>query len=397
MSHRSISAQDLISAAEQATGLNNWGEQDFRRGLALFLDTARREARMSERGWTRMLSRIDGLLQNRLRIMDWRARHPEVAAQQVKRPIFILGLPRSGTSNLLSLLSFDPAHRVPRMWEIYRSVPPPSRETYDTDPRIAEVQKLLLSDGFDSEALQATHPFDSRLPEECGFIFEHTFACMVFPAYVNIPTFADYAMNKADWRGVYGFHRQFLQNLQASYAGERWVLKTPEHAHFIPELLATYPDAILLYTHRAPSAVMSSLASNITELRRLWSDDVDSHEVAASFLAAEAEGARRMVEARNDPEIEKHFYDIDFQDLIEQPVATMERLYRHFDLPFTDATRDGLLHYANHEAKKTHGHGKHKHQLADYGYEPAQIDAAFKPYLDWYETRREAIRLGGKS
>jgi hypothetical protein len=138
MSHRSISAQDLISAAEQATGLNNWGEQDFRRGLALFLDTARREARMSERGWTRMLSRIDGLLQNRLRIMDWRARHPEVAAQQVKRPIFILGLPRSGTSNLLSLLSFDPAHRVPRMWEIYRSVPPPSRETYDTDPRIAQ-------------------------------------------------------------------------------------------------------------------------------------------------------------------------------------------------------------------------------------------------------------------
>lgn len=393
MSNRPV-ARDLIAAAEKTTGLSLWGEQDFRTGLELFLDSAQREARMSDLGWARMLSRIDGLLQNRLRIMDWRAQHPEVARQKITRPIFILGLPRSGTSNLLSLLSFDPAHRVPRMWEIFRSVPPPRRETYDSDPRIAEVQKQLLSDGFDSPALQATHPFDSRLPEECGFIFEHTFACMVFPAYVNAPTFADYAMNTADWRGVYGFHKQFLQNLQSGYSGERWVLKTPEHSHFLPDLLATYPDAILLYTHRNPSAVMSSLASNITELRKLWSDLVDPREVANSFLAAEAEGSRRMVEARKDPAIERHFYDIDFQDLIEQPVATMERLYRHFDLPYTDATRNGLLHYADHEAKKTHGHGKHKHVLADYGYEPAQIEDAFRPYLDWYETRRDAIRLG---
>jgi hypothetical protein len=392
--HAGAHVDDLITAAEKATGLTQWGEQDFRTGLALFLDAAAREARMSDLGWTRMLSRIDGLLQNRLRIMDWRARHPEVAAQRITRPIFILGLPRSGTSNLLSLLSFDPAHRVPRMWEIFRSVPPPRRETYDSDPRIAEVQAQLLGDGFDSPALQATHPFDSRLPEECGFIFEHTFACMVFPAYVNVPSFADYAMNKADWRGVYGFHKQFLQNLQADYRGERWVLKTPEHSHFIPDLLATYPDAILLYTHRAPSAVMSSLASNITELRRLWSDQVDPHEVARSFLAAEAEGARRMVEARKNPAVDRHFHDIDFQDLIDQPVATMQRLYERFDLPYSEATRSGLQHYADHEAKKTHGHGKHKHALADYGYEPAQIDAAFRPYLDWYATRRATIRLG---
>lgn len=395
--HSGINAQDLITAAERRTGLSDWGEQDFRTGLTLFLDSATREARMSELGWSRMLSRIDGLLQNRLRIMDYRAKHAAVAQQKITRPIFILGLPRSGTSNLLSLLSFDPAHRVPRMWEIFRSVPPPRRQTYDTDPRIAEVQTQLLSDGFDSPALQATHPFDSRLPEECGFIFEHTFACMVFPAYVNVPTFAKYAMDDADWKGVYGFHKQFLQNLQTDYAGERWVLKTPEHSHFLPELLATYPDAILLYTHRDPSAVMSSLASNITELRRLWSDEVDSNEVATSFLAAEAEGSRRMVEARKDPAIDQHFFDIDFQDLINQPVATMERLYRHFDLPYTDATRDGLLHYANNEAKKTHGHGKHKHSLADHGYQPSQIESAFKPYLDWYASRRDTIRLGDKA
>jgi hypothetical protein len=395
--HSRASARELIAAAEQATGLNRWGEQDFATGLQLFLDAAHREARMSEPGWQRMLSRIGGLLKNRLQIFDYRAKHAEVAAQKITRPIFILGLPRSGTSNLLSLLSFDPAHRVPRMWEIYRSVPPPRRDTYDSDARIAEVQSMLKSDGFDSEALQATHPFDSRLPEECGFIFEHTFACMVFPAYVNVPSFADYAMNRADWRGVYGFHKQFLQNLQTEYSGERWVLKTPEHSHFIADLLATYPDAILLYTHRDPSAVMSSLASNITELRKLWSDEVDPKEVAASFLQAEAEGARRMVEARKDPAIDAHFYDIDFQDLIDKPVEVMQKLYRHFSLPYTDATHAGLQRYADHEAKKTHGHGKHKHALADYGYEPAQIEQAFGPYLDWYRTRRDAIRLAASA
>ena len=393
MSSRTVSAQDLIAAAEKATGMNQWGEQDFRTGLQLLLDTMEREARLSDLGRERMLSRIDGLLKNRLRIYDWRARHPEVAQQKITRPIFILGLPRSGTSNLLSLLSFDPAHRVPRMWEIFRSVPPPSRETYETDPRIAEVQNQLMSDGFGSEGLQATHPFDSRLPEECGFIFEHSFGCMVFPAYINIPTFAKYAMDDANWRGIYGFHKQFLQNLQTNYAGERWVLKTPEHSHFLPDLLATYPDAILLYTHRAPAQIMSSLASNITELRKLWSDQVDPKEVAASFLAAEAEGSRRMVEARKDPAVDQHFYDIEFQDLIQQPVETMRRLYARFDLPFTEATQRGLQHYADNEAKKTHGHGKHKHSLDDVGYSADEINTAFKPYLDWYARKHESFRL----
>lgn len=392
-----LNADALIAAAEAATGLANWGDQDFRTGLALLIDDAERNARLSPRGRERLAGRIDGLLQNRLRIMDWRARHPDVAAERIQRPIFILGLPRSGTSNLLSLLASDPAHRVPRMWEIFRSVPPPQTATYTTDPRIDEVQRQLASDGFDSEALQATHPFDAQLPEECGFIFEHTFACMVFPAYMHLPELADYAMNRADWRGVYGFHRQFLQNLQSGHRGERWVLKTPEHAHFIPDLLATYPDAILLYTHRAPSAVMSSLASNITALRRLWSDEVDPKQVASTFLAAEAEGTRRMVEARRDPAIDAHFHDILFEDLIKRPMETMRRLYARFDLPWNEAAEAGLRHYVEHEAKKTHGHGRHSHALDDYGYTEAEIDHAFAPYLEWFAGKRDDFRLAPQS
>lgn len=386
-------ADSLIAAAEKATGLNQWGEQDFRTGLKLLLELAPRTARLSEQGWARLLGRIDGLLQNRLRIMDYRAHHPEVAQQQIKRPIFILGFPRSGTSNLLSLLSFDPANRVPRMWEMFRSVPPPRLETYETDPRIDEVQAQLMADGFDSKALQATHPFNSRLPEECGNIFEHTFASMGFPAYINLPDFTRYAMVDADWKGVYGFHKQFLQNLQTDYSGERWVLKTPEHQHFIPELLATYPDAILLYTHRDPTKVMSSLASNISELRKLWSDEVDPKEVATDFLRAQAEAVSRMIKHRRDPAVDAHFYDIDFQDLIAHPVQVMEKLYRHFDLPFTDASRQGLQHYADHEAKKTHGHGGHKHSMDEFGYTTEQLQGAFRPYLDWYAAREDKVRL----
>lgn len=387
-----ISADALIEEAERSTGLRDWGEQDFRTGLTLFLDEAPRTARMTPEGWQRMLHRIRGLLANRLQLVDYRNRHPEVARQQITRPIFIIGLPRSGTSNLLSLLASDPAHRVPRMWEMYRSVPPPRRETYDSDPRIAEVQQLLKHDGFDAQALQATHPFDAQLPEECAFIFEHTFATMTFPAYVHVPDMADYAMNRADWRSVYGFHRRFLQHLQTDYAGERWVLKTPEHAHFLPDLLATYPDAVLLYTHREPANVMSSLASNISELRRLWSDDVDSSEVAREFLAAQAEQTRRMVASREDPTIDARFFDIAFDDLVERPVAVMEQVYARFGLPMSDAARDGFRHYADHQAKKVHGHGGHKHTLEHYGYTNEQIEAAFAPYLSWYRGRYDAIR-----
>lgn len=390
---QSVSAQALIRAAEEATGLSRWGEQDFRTGLELFLDEAPKTARMSAQGWERMLHRIDGVLKNRLRLMDYRENNPKVAAQRIQRPIFVIGLPRSGTSNLLSLLSSDPAHRVPRMWEMYRSVPPPRRETYDSDPRIDEVQKLLEKDGFGSKALQATHPFSSQLPEECAFILEHTFSNMTYPAYVNVPRLADYAMNKADWRAVYAFHKQFLQHLQTDYAGERWVLKTPEHSNFLPDLLATYPDAVLLFTHRHPTQTMASLASNISELRKLWSDEVDPHEVAASFLKIQAEQCRRMVEARKDPAIDKHFLDIDFDDLVNRPMEVMERVYRHFDLPMTASARGGLQDYVDNQAKKTHGHGGHKYQMADYGYAPNQIETAFAEYLSWYEQRRDSVRL----
>lgn len=384
-------ADQLIAQAESATGLQDWGEQDFRAGLRIFLETAPRDARMSEKGWQRMLARIQGLLANRLQLVEYRKRHPEVAAQRIERPIFILGLPRSGTSNLLSLLASDPAHRVPRMWEMYRSVPPPRRETYTSDPRIAEVQAMLEEEGFGAKALQATHPFDAQLPEECAFIFEHTFATMTFPAYVNVPELADYAMNQADWRAVYQFHRQFLQHLQTDFAGERWVLKTPEHGHFIEDLLATYPDAVLLYTHRHPSQVMSSLASNISELRKLWSDQVDPREVAESFLAVQAEQTRRMINSRQDPAVDRHFMDIDFKALVQQPMQVMERLYGHFDLPMNEAARRGLQHYVDHEAKKTHGHGGHKHTLDDFGYQPGQIEAAFAPYLSWLEQHRASF------
>jgi hypothetical protein len=392
-----VSADELIAAAERTTGLSLWGEQDFRTGLEIFLDEAPRTARMSAAGWERMLHRIHGLLCNRLRLLDYRERHAEVSAQRIERPIFIIGLPRSGTSNLLSLLSSDPAHRVPRMWEMYRSVPPPRRETYAHDPRIAEVQRLLEKDGFGAKALQATHPFDAQLPEECAFIFEHTFANMTFPAYVNVPRMADYALNGADWRRNYAFHRQFLQHLQTDYAGERWVLKTPEHANHLADLLATYPDAVLLYTHRHPTQVMSSLASNISELRKLWSDAVDPHEVAATFLRVQAEQCRRMIESRRDPGIDAHFLDIAFEDLVERPMQVMEKVYRHFELPLTEVARAGLQRYVDQEAKKTHGHGGHRHQLADYGYAPEQIEAAFAPYLHWHAQHRDRIRLDDRS
>ncbi|MGE0384748.1 MAG: sulfotransferase [Gammaproteobacteria bacterium] len=381
-------AHTLMRAAQSAAGSSDWGDFDPSRNLQVLLDQIAHSP-IAAAGLERLLKRIHMLLCNRLGMAAARRRDPTIAAGRIERPIIILGLPRSGTSNLLSLLAADPAHRVPRMWEIYRPCPPPLADTYDSDPRIGEVQDFLASEGFaGNKALQAAHPFDARLPEECGFIWEHMFCTMTFGAFLDMPGYNDWVLNRADWDEVYRFHHQFLQHLQCAYGADRWVLKTPEHGQHVPELVAAYPDAILLFTHRDPAKVVPSLTSNIIELRKLWAgvESVDPRTVAEFVLELQAEGVRRTMAARRDPAVDRLFYDIDFFDLTERPLETMERMYSHFGLPFTDAAREGIRGYVDNEARKLHGHGGHAYSLADYGYAPAEIDAAFGEYIAHYHV-----------
>lgn len=379
----------LLRGAERATGLDDWGDPAFRDGLERLLASIRASARLSEAGTVAAAARLQATLVNRLRITEDRKRIAEVTEQGIRQPLIVLGLPRSGSSHLLDLLSEDPANRVPRTWEMLMPSPPPHRASYDTDPRIARVQAMLDAQHFTDPEVQDAHPFGARQPEECGMILEMSFMSGNFPAFFRCPEYTDWYLHRADYRVAYRFHRRVLQHLQVYCSGDRWALKAPEHTYHPAELAAEYPDAVFVQTHRDPYRVLPSITSLVTALRRLFSDSVDPLEIARWKVELNALGLKRTREVREQPRYRDRFYDIHFHELIERPLETVERLYAHFDLPLSGEARKAMQRYIEDHARARHGHGRHAYSAADFGVSAEEVDRVFGSYIERYGVRRE--------
>lgn len=381
----------MLAAAAKETGLSDWGTPDFRGNLQILLQSLTETGHLNEVGRFALQSRLHATLCNRLKLFDDRKKFAGIARQKIARPIIVIGMGRTGSTNLHDLLGCDPANRVPQIWEIMFPSPPPQRATYGSDPRIGIVQQSLDAQGFDDPELQAAHPFSARLSEECGAIFEFMFASGNYCAFANTQRYTQWHRHEADFRAVYRLHHMFLQHLQSQCSGERWALKSPESILHPQEMIDQYPDAIFVHTHRDPGRVLPSLTSLFRSLRRVFADPstVDVHAIAREQLETNLLGLDRTWEARQNPAVRDQFYDIHFQDLISRPIETIEKFYAHFDLDFSSEARHAMTNYVEGEAKSRHGHGRHQYSMAEFGYTDAMIDDAFKPYMQRYGIRPE--------
>lgn len=383
--------QALVDEAMSKTGLCDFGEPDMLGGLAMLLKSLNEDVRFSAFGRAAFHSRLDMHLCNRLRLTEDRKRHPAIAGETIEKPIFITGLPRSGSSFLLEVLAQDPTNRVPRTWEILQPSPPPERSTYDSDERIERVQQLLAEQGYTDPDLLATHPFGATLPEECSFIIEQSFVSGNLGGVVAARQYAKWLATKADHGIAYDFHRRFLQHLQLHYAGERWALKAPGHLFNLQALVSEYPDARVIVTHRDLMKVLPSIASMTTALHYIFMDrsTVDPVAIGRSTVTLLSYGVRHSMNVRESLSRPSQFCDVLYADLRVDPVKTVERIYAQFDLPLSSDARNAMTRYVETEGKARHGHGKHKYALSDYGFTEADIERDFKPYVDHYGITAE--------
>jgi hypothetical protein len=183
-----LDAADLCTRATRATGLDDFGDDAFREPFGLLVDGLEHEASLTLLG--RIIARADlvRLLENRLRMVAAQAAHPAIGAGRVERPLVIVGLPRTGTTILHQLLAQDPANRVPMTWEVMHVHPPPTRATYETDPRIAAVESHLAGVDRLIPDFKAMHPMGATLPQECVALTAHDFASMLFATTHTLPT-----------------------------------------------------------------------------------------------------------------------------------------------------------------------------------------------------------------
>src|SRR5581483_11980310 len=328
------------------------------------------------------------LLENRLRMTDVRKRHPAIAAEPIRSPLFIVGLPRTGTTILHELLAVDPANRVPMTWEVMHPWPPPERATYETDPRIAEVEKHFSGIDRLIPNFKAMHPMGARLPQECVALTAHDFATMIFHTTHRVPSYQAW-LERADLRWVYASHRRQLQYLQWKFPAERWALKSPGHLWALDALLAVYPDARIVQTHRDPLRVISSLTSLITLLRSLASDRIDPDEIGADWTRRLAAGLEHAMAVRDRGVPADRVFDMHFAEFIRDEIGMVRRIYAHFGLGLSPQAETRMRDFLAANPKDKHG--GHKYRLADAGLDAATERRRYAAYQERFEIALEAV------
>ncbi len=382
----------VATAQERAGGLEDFGADPFLEPLARFVDSLQRDAQLNDIGRYIAIERVLLHTRNRLLYVEDRKRHPGIAGIEVERPVFIIGLPRTGTTILHDILAQDPANRAPLTWELANPSPPPTTADELTDPRIEQCQAGMRRNDEASELFKAMHPMGAMLSQECVVLMGDTMCTPLFHNQFNVPTYQDWVDDEADFAPVYAFHRQQLQHLWWAKPRDRWVLKTGAHLWGLTHLLATYPDARIVFTHRDPVKSMTSYASLTSLVRSRGSDRVDKFDVAADWTRRlqakvnQAFDARRAIESAGTyPEAK--FFDLHFADFAADNFGAVERIYDAFDLPLSADGEAAMRSYIAAHPKGVDG--IHRYEPAEYGVDPAEVRRQFARYIERFSLQPE--------
>jgi hypothetical protein len=372
-------AEDLHASATRVTGLADFGADDYRDGLAVLLESYARDADLTELGRKVHRSFLRGALVARLLSeAAWQA-WPGHAAVAIERPVFVTGLPRTGTTALHRLLAADPAHQGLQMWLTQAPGPRPPRETWPDHPVYRQIQA-----GFEQH--HATHPeftgvhyMAADQVEECWQLLRQSMRSISHECLAHLPTYSAW-LRSQDWTDAYRRHRRNLQLIGLNDDGRRWVLKNPSHLFALDALLTVYPDALVIQIHRVAPTAIASVCSLAAQATAGWSGAFRGEVIGADQLELWARGLETFTaaRARHDP---ARFCDVAHEDLAADPVGTVESVYARFGLPFTGRAADAMR--ALLDAQRAGGDDRpaHRYSLADFGLTPEQVTERFAGLL----------------
>ncbi|MDR3417269.1 MAG: sulfotransferase [Nevskia sp.] len=377
-------AEELVAQARQATGLSRFDDDSFREGLQVLVADLNRNGR-PEAAQERLRGSIVAALAARLKTTAYLEQRPELLTRPVERPVFVFGVPRTGTTLLSNLLAADPARRSPLTWEIDEPVPPPTPDTLYSDPRALarlEMERKMLA----ARPEMGKYYRNSAIyPNECMFFIMHDFKALIWESRGLLPNYRDWLFQDADLGSTYRYHKRFLQLLQADVRGT-WNLKMPSHALWLPDLLRVYPDARLVWTHRDPYTATGSFCSLLSLSHQAFMGQVDAQWLGRNCSFQAAEHAKRIMDAR-DKLGKDRIVDVHYGELMRDPIGTMRRLYVALGDPFTVAAESGMRAWlADNPQEKF---GRHEYKLAQYGLSVDQLAPLFERYLSRYEVERE--------
>ena len=371
-------ATDLIETAKRRCRLDDFGGGDFFEGLSRLLESCQDEARLNLIGKIALKTDVLETLCARLKMERDRQLYPNIARQEIREPVFIVGLPRSGTSLLHRLLSADPEHRCPLMWEV-RSPSPPTRAHEKR-----RIQRATQSCNFFNwlvPTFRYAHAIGAEVPQECVSLMTPTFLSDQFDAMYYVPSYRAWFFRQ-DLRPAYEYHRRFLQQLQFRQAAHRWILKAPTHMFAMPALLSVYPDALFVQSHRTPVDSMASVSSLVTILRSAFSDAVDSVTVSREAIHYWSETMKKFLPER-DRLPNNRICDVQYDQIRREPIGAVRQIYEHFGWSLSREAERRMRALVAGQAKRQSAN--HRYDLSQFGSSAGAVFGVFETYCQRFD------------
>ena len=368
----------MIAEAIAQTGLTDFGDAPMMEGLQALCRSLQTEVRLTEEGRSRIVNELVNVLAQRLQVEDWYKRHPEIDAVEIKAPLFIMGLPRSGTSALSQFFAEDPQMRTLRRWELEWPTPPPTADGQANDPRRARMQALI--DARDAEAPERKAKINTIAddPGENGVLLKYTFLSIHFIAFAGIPTYLDWLW-KQDLVPGYAYMNRVLKLLLWKCPPEQWNLRHPMDIMAIDAILAVWPDARLVWSHRDPAKTIPS-AISLTQGERVQFSPIDDLRADARGLTeAFHEMVRRGLRSRSTL-APGRIVDVYNVDLVRDPVGALSAAYLKLGLEFSEIYKAQIQERMRVRPKGQFG--EHKPDLDAFGITPDGVRKFFAEYIE---------------
>ena len=376
-----IRVERVLAEAKKKVGLTDFGDEGFREPLDVLIDSINREANLNPVGRMIIRGRIVGVLINKLVAQDTIKKHPEILEMSVEAPIVVAGLARTGTTMLHRLIAEDPSIRSLASWEAINPAPHTTQGAGGgPDPRVGQAAKAAKGLKYMSPGFFAIHPAEPNAPEEEVILLEQAFLTTTPEAMMNVPTYSKW-LEEQDHVPAYQALKRMMQYLQWQRPGPgqpiKWVLKTPHHQEYFDPLLEVFPNATIVHTHRDPLKTSPSLFSMLTHLQMIFSDEVDPNRVANHWLNKIENMARRTLATRERVQ-DRGFVDVSYYDLVQDPIAEVERIYQAASKELTAEAREAMLE--SRRVNKQHKYGRHKYSLANFGMTKDDVEPRIAAY-----------------
>jgi LPS sulfotransferase NodH len=382
----------LCAEARRRTGLKDFGDPPIEPALSILVNSLERQADLHPMGRFLMWVHLRELLEIRLRVTAaWRGQFRELDALPIARPIFITGIPRSGSTFLHELMAEDPENRAPRVWEVMFPLAVQSDSSREADRWVRKAETSLWWFRRLAPRADSVYPMRARTPHECVAIHSYTLLSEEFASTCHIPAYETF-LRSADLLPTYRWQKRFLQYLQLRRGTRQWVLKSPDHVRGLEGLFAVFPDAVIVQTHRDPLDALRSSVQLAEVLEGLFTRAGAPGETGLHEARNLAEGMERIISFRQaHPELEGRFIDVKYRELVSDPVSVVRRIYRQLEMPLTEVATERMQRLASMRSR--YKGPRANPTLAELGLDESVERGRFEAYYSWVDTRFQESAL----